>query len=105
MERHSTRKVSHKAKGFHTLAMRQLRFIRETLQLSGPDLGAIFNVSRQAVDQWQSAGVSPDNLANIDRMYEAVFELSKRFKPQRLPAVVRSPMPILDDRSILQTLH
>jgi hypothetical protein len=90
---------------YHAQAVRQLDRIREILQLSGPELGSVFGVSRQAIDQWRDNGVPPEKLAAIDRVSETVDELSKRFKPLRLPAIVRAPMPILDNRSILRTLH
>jgi hypothetical protein len=85
--------------------LRQLDHIRAALQLSGPELGAIFSVSRQAVEQWYENRIPPDKLATIDRVDEAVEELAKRFKAQRLPAIVRTPMPILDNRTILQTFE
>jgi DNA-binding transcriptional regulator YiaG len=89
---------------YHTEAVRQLRRIRGVLQLSGPELGSVFGVTRQAIDQWCDNGIPPEQLASIDRVSETVDELSKRFKPLRLPAIVRAPMPILDNRSILRTL-
>jgi hypothetical protein len=82
-----------------------LQHIRAALQLSGPELGSIFNVTRQAIDQWSEKRIPADKLANIDRVNEVVEELSKRFKGPRLPAIVRVPMPILDNRSILKTLQ
>jgi transcriptional regulator with XRE-family HTH domain len=105
MRGQAVRKVTKRDPAYHTQAVRQLGRIRTLLQLSGSELGSVFGVTRQAIDQWCDNGVPPEKLARIDRVSEAVDELSKRFKPQRLPAIVRASMPILDDRSILQTLE
>ena len=88
----------------HAQALKQLDRIRGLLQLSGPELGFIFGVTRQAIEQWRGSRIPAEKLAAIDRVSETIDELRKRFKPQRLPAIVRAPMPILDNRSILQTL-
>lgn len=88
----------------HAHAIRQLDRIRDVMQLSGPELASILGVSRQAVEQWRDSRIPVEKLARIDRVSETVDELSRRFKPLRLPAIVRAPMPILDNRSILQTL-
>jgi DNA-binding transcriptional regulator YiaG len=89
---------------YHSQAVRQLDQIRGRLLLSGPELAAVFGVTRQAIDQWRDNGVPAEKLAAIDRVSETVEELSKRFKPLRLPAIVRTAMPILDNRSILRAL-
>ena len=99
-----------KAKGatvsdFSTVTRGQIKAIREALQLSGNELAGLFGVTRQAVEQWETKSVPVDKAAKIDRVAEVVGELAKRFKPQRLPVVVRNAMPILDNRSILQTLQ
>lgn len=75
------------------------------MRLSGPELGTLFDVSRQAIEQWADKGVPIDKMAAIDRLVEVVDGLSERFKAPRLPAVVRAPMPILDNRSILDVLR
>ncbi len=90
---------------FPTVTRGQIKAIREALQLSGNELAGLFGVTRQAVEQWETKSVPVDKAAKIDRVAEVVGELAKRFKPQRLPVVVRNAMPILDNRSILQTLQ
>lgn len=90
---------------FPTVTRGQIKAIREALQLSGNELAGLFGVTRQAVEQWETKSVPVDKAAKIDRVAEVVSELAKRFKPQRLPVVVRNAMPILDNRSILQTLQ
>lgn len=90
---------------FSAVTRSQLATIRDTLQLSGNELGSLFGVTRQAVEQWQGKSVPVEQALRVDRVAEVVGELAKRFKPQRLPVVVRSPLPILDDRSILETLR
>lgn len=90
---------------FQAITRGQLRAIREALQLSGSELAALFGVTRQAIEQWETRTVPLDKAAKVDRVAEVVGELAKRFKPQRLPIVVRNAMPILDNRSILETLQ
>jgi len=86
------------------IARGQLAAIRDTLCIKTPELAALFGVRRQAVEQWIKNGVPISQIATADRLYEVVDELARRFKPQRLPAIVRGPMPILGGRSILETL-
>lgn len=86
------------------VAREQLAVIRDTLGIKTPDLADLFGVKRQAVEQWLAQGVPLAQAARADRLYEVVAELAKRFKPQRLPAIVRERMPILGDRSVLETL-
>lgn len=88
-------------KGFAGVTRAQLKRIRDTLQLSGTELANLFGVSRQAVEQWETKSVPIDKAAKVDRVAEVVDGLAQRFKPQRLPIIVRNPMPILNDRSIL----
>lgn len=94
-----------RTRNFDATTRRQLGQIQETLRLSVADLGKVFGVTRQAVDQWRTASVPVDKAAAVDRVAECVEELARRFKPQRLPAVAREPLPILCGRSILQTLQ
>lgn len=94
-----------RTRDFDLNTRRQLAQIQETLRLSVADLGKIFGVTRQAVDQWRSASVPVDKAAAVDRVAECVEELARRFKPQRLPAIVRQPLPILANHSILHTLQ
>jgi hypothetical protein len=94
-----------RATGFADTIRAQLNEIQETLQLTGNDMGRIFGVSRQAVEQWRSRTPPVDKAAAVDRVADCVAELARRFKPQRLPAIAREPLPILAGRSILQTLE
>lgn len=103
-------RVARKAKraaplDFSRVTRAQIKAIRESLQLSGNELAGLFGVTRQAVEQWEIKSVPADKAAKIDRVAEVVGELAKRFKRQRLPVIVRNEMPILDNRSILQTLQ
>jgi hypothetical protein len=89
---------------FSIEAANQLVRIRGTLGLTQNELAGIFGVRRQAVDQWSDRNVPMKRVGDIDRLYEITLELAKRIKRQRLPQVVRGPLPILADRSILETL-
>jgi hypothetical protein len=89
---------------FGGAAAAALADVRARLGLSWAHAGAIFGVSGQAVQQWVDRGVPLERVAAVDRVAELVAELGKRFKAPRLPAVVRAPLPILDGRTILETL-
>jgi transcriptional regulator with XRE-family HTH domain len=81
--------------------------IREALGLRNiTEVGRLFGVSRQAIEQWLRRDVIPvEHRADVDRMAEVAGELSKRFKTDRLPAIISTELPILDNRSISETLQ
>jgi len=79
---------------------RKVNQIRSSMALSGADLARLLGVSREAVRQWENGStISEDRWATIDSAYETVQRLLKYFKPDRLPAVIRRPIPGLGNRS------
>ncbi len=74
--------------------------LRARMALSGADLARLLRVSREAVRQWESgSAISEDRWAAIDSAYQTMGHLLKYFKPERLPAVLRRPIPALENRS------
>ena len=66
--------------------------VRELFNLSAAELGGLFGVTRQAVDQWEQTGDVPP--ARSQKLLDllAVGELlSRKLKPGRLPLVARKP--------------
>lgn len=89
-----------RARGSH-----ELLTVKTAFALTPKELGGLFGVSRQAVDKWMDSGVPTRHVAEVDRVAEIARDLKRRFKAQRLPAIVRGPMAILDSRSIYDVLR
>lgn len=75
--------------------------IRDTLDLSWPELARILRVRRQAIAQWRVRGVPPARSGDLDRLLEACRFLKSRLKRERVPQIVRAPSERLDGRSML----
>lgn len=75
--------------------------IRDTLDLSWPELARLLHVRRQAIEQWRVRGVPPARSADLDRLLEACRFLKSRLKRERIPQIVRAPSERLRGRSML----
>jgi transcriptional regulator with XRE-family HTH domain len=75
--------------------------IRRILDLSEQELGRVLRVSRQAVEQWRQRGIPAERRADVDRLLAAADWLYESVLPERIPQVVRRPVPALGDRSML----
>ena len=84
--------------------IRDLVLIMSGLGLSPAEAGRLFGVRRQAVNAWLREGVPQARLAEVGRVAQATAALRTFFKSERLPAIARSPMPDLGQRTILQTI-
>ncbi len=82
-----------------------LNRIRDSFGLSEAELGRLFGVSRQAVDQWRRRGIPATRAADVDRVGELAGLLHRRLLPRRLPQVVRTPATGLRGRTLLQVLE
>ena len=82
-----------------------LNRIRDGFGLSEAELGRLFGVSRQAVDQWRRRGIPATRAADVDRVGELAGLLQRRLLPRRLPQVVRTPAAGLRGRTVLQVLE
>jgi hypothetical protein len=81
-----------------------LMTIMEYLALSPEATGRLFGVSRQAVNLWLNTGVPADRRASVERVSSLTQLLTQTFKKERIPEIVREPMPGLADTSILSTI-
>ena len=78
--------------------------IQTTMGLNTAELGRIFGVTRQAVDQWQTKGVPAERVAEVERVRDVARVLFEELIPERIPNVVRTPAKGLDGRTMLEVL-
>ena len=73
-------------------------------QLSRAKAAALFGVSRQAFAKWLQRGVPADHVVAVANLKAATDLLERYLKRDRIPAVVRRPIPRLDGVSLLELL-
>lgn len=78
--------------------------VQHAFQLTGSELGALFGVTRQAVEQWRVRGVPVQRSADVDRVAEAAAIFTETFIPARVPQIVRTPGRGLHGRTVLEVL-
>ena len=83
---------------------RLIALIQQAFALSDGELGALFNVSRQAAQQWKMRTVPPSRVADVARVADLAQLLKRRLKPERLPQIVRTPGRGLQGRTVLEVL-
>ena len=76
----------------------------ETWGLSQAETARLFGVSRQAIGKWRRRGVSPDRAGAVADLAAATDLLVHHLKRDRIPAVVRRPIPVLDGASLVDLL-
>lgn len=82
-----------------------LEEIQQIFGLSSAEAAALFDVSRQAVDQWRKNGVPSERVADVERVRDVARVLYEELIPERIPQVVRNRARGLDGRSILEALR
>ncbi len=73
-------------------------------QLSQAKAAALFGVSRQAFAKWLQRGVPADHAVAVADLKAATDLLEHYLKRDRIPAVVRRPIPALDGVTLLDLL-
>ena len=73
-------------------------------QLSVTDVGRLFGVARQAVQQWLVDGVPPARQPKLATVLRIADLLERNLLPERVPAVVRTPAVAYGNRSILHAI-
>ena len=76
----------------------------ETWGLSQAETARLFGVSRQAIGKWRRRGVPPDRAGAVADLAAATDLLVHHLKRDRIPAVVRRPIPVLDGASLVDLL-
>jgi len=79
-----------------------LERLQDALGLSTAELGEVFGVSRQAIDQWRTRGIPPERRAKVADLLAVVDLLDRKLKPGRLPLVARRPAGAFGGRSLLE---
>ncbi|HZI98048.1 MAG TPA: hypothetical protein VFD41_11050 [Actinomycetales bacterium] len=79
-----------------------LQRLRQVWELSTVELAAMFGVSRQAVARWLERGVPRDRRPAVADMMAATDLLVRHLRGDRIPAVVRRPMPAYGGRSLVE---
>jgi transcriptional regulator with XRE-family HTH domain len=84
-------------------AQDQLAYVRDALGLSKTELGRLFGIRRQALDQW-NRGIPADRTAQVNRLVELAQFLQSRLVPARIPEIVRTAAKGLGGKTILEVL-
>lgn len=75
--------------------------IRGILGLSDPELARLLGVTRQALEQWRERGIPARRSADVDRLAAAAEWLAEELIAERIPQIVRTPVPALGGRTML----
>lgn len=70
--------------------------------ISAAEAGRIMGVSRQALSKWRTKGVPAERMDKLSDLAVATDILDRRVRRERIPAVVRRPVPALEGRSLLE---
>ena len=72
--------------------------------LSVTDVGRLFRVRRQAVQQWLDQDVPPARRSKLVAILEIADLLERNLLHERIPGIVRGPSPADDGRSMLDAI-
>ena len=86
------------------LAGRSLKRVFATWKLSQAEVARLFGVSRQAVGKWLTQGAPAGRASAVADLDAATELLTRYLKRDRIPAVVRTPIPALDGDSLMDLL-
>jgi hypothetical protein len=89
----------------HPEARHPLHRIADAFALSKTELGGLFGVRRQAVDQWLARGVPPERQEKIATLDALVDVLERKLKPGRLPGVARRPAAAYGGETMLDLIR
>jgi hypothetical protein len=81
-----------------------LEHLMAAWQLSITDVGRLFGVARQAVQQWLDDGVPPSRQPKLATILRIADLLDRNLLPERVPGLVRTPAGAYGRRSILQAI-
>jgi hypothetical protein len=81
-----------------------LERVMGALELSKTELGQLFDVSRQAVDQWLTRGVPADRQEKLQTVLAVCELLERKLKPGRLGGVARRPAKAYGGMTILEMI-
>lgn len=79
--------------------------IRRIFGLSEGELGDLFAVRRQSIEDWRKRGVPPTRRATLDQLVGLARALERELVPAHIPQVVRTRDAWLGNKNILETLE
>jgi hypothetical protein len=81
-----------------------LRRLMDAFGVSKTELGSLFGVRRQAVDQWLERGVPAERQEKVQTLLAIVDLLERKLKPGRLPGVARRAADAYDGKTMLELI-
>jgi hypothetical protein len=79
--------------------------IQAAFGLSNSELGRLFGVSRQAVDQWRARGVPGGRQEKAATVAATADLLSRQLKAARLPGIARRPASAYGGLTMLEMIE
>lgn len=81
-----------------------LRRLMDAFELSKTELGSLFGVRRQAVDQWLERGVPSERQEKVQTLLAIADLLERKLKPGRLAGVARRPADAYGGKTMLELI-
>ena len=81
-----------------------LRRLMDAFELSKTELGSLFGVRRQAVDQWLERGVPSERQEKVQTLIAIADLLERKLKPGRLAGVARRPADAYSGMTMLELI-
>jgi hypothetical protein len=81
-----------------------LRRLMDAFELSKTELGSLFGVRRQAVDQWLERGVPSERQEKVQTLVGIADLLERKLKPGRLAGVARRPADAYGGKTMLELI-
>lgn len=81
-----------------------LRRLMDAFGLSKTELGALFGVRRQAVDQWLERGVPAERQEKVQTLIALADLLERKLKPGRLAGVARRPADAYGGKTMFELI-
>lgn len=78
--------------------------VRELFELDRTELGSLFGVSRQAVEQWEERGVPAERQAKLTTILSVGELLNRKLRPGVLPGVARTKAEAYGERTMLDMM-
>jgi len=81
-----------------------LRRLMDAFELSKTELGSLFGVRRQAVDQWLERGVPSERQEKVQTLIAIADLLDHKLKPGRLAGIARRPADAYGGKTMLELI-
>jgi hypothetical protein len=81
-----------------------LQRLMDAFEMSKTELGSLFGVRRQAVDQWLERGVPAERQEKVQTLIAITDLLQRKLKPGRLAGVARRPADAYGGKTMLELI-